>query len=521
MARRVRPRAVALWRYEQIAPLLDPELSKQARAALVDRLSKIEVPWPSGALRPISRVVLYRWARAYRRGGFRALAPKGRSDIGTLRAAAPETIERAIALLEEEPRRSLYWLRKVLEVPIGRSTLHRHIRAHPRYAAVRARAKEKGRARSRRDGLHRRFEAKAPHVIWQTDAKGPFPVRIAGVLRQVHVVSIIDDHSRAVLAAIVAPSPNLAAAVRVFRLAAARWGLPVKLYADRASIFDSVAFRTGLGVLGVHRIETRPGNAAAHGKVEAYHRSLERWFVVEVRHQVVQSLEHLEQLLIATLELLYHDHVHDSLKMTPREALAGRISTRRVPLERLEAAFFVEKEVKAHPKTGELRVEGRPFRVPRKELAGRRVRIVYDPVAPERPFVEDDASGRRELLRPLFDEPLPKPRSEERGPGQLQRLLDRYRGRTLPQAEAGCGLPELYELLGATIGRRVPADGAEAELVQRFLRRVGPFARAPLEAALALIRRRLGAGRPLSTYLSALERRIPHDPNPENEESIP
>lgn len=504
MTTKAEGQAIARWRFEQIAPLLDPSLSKADRARLVEGIAASEARWPSGEVRPISAPTLYRWVRLYLAHGLEALRPKPRSDRGTLRALKPSTVERAYALLRERPDRPLYLLQKLLGEKIARSTLSRHLRRRPGYARLRARS----RGEAGRPALHRRFEAAAPHLIWQADAKGPFRVRIGKERVPVHVLTILDDHSRAVLAAVVARSADLGAAVRVFRLAAARWGLPRKLYCDRASIFDSFAFRTGLAELGVHRIRTRARKPSARGKIEAYHRSIERWFVGELRHQVVRSLEHLEELLLATVEVLYQDHPHRGLKRTPREALAERVSERRVPRERLEQAFFVRKELRAHAKTGELTVEGRLLRVPSAGLAGRLLSIVYDPASPERAFVEDERTGKRRALEPLLKDARPPAGKPESGPGRLQQLLDRYRGRALPQAEAGQGLPELFELLGEVVGRVVPRDEAEADLVQGFYRRAGPLARAPLEAALARIRERLGSGRPLAAYLTALERRI-------------
>lgn len=500
------PRAIARWRFEQIAPLLDPTLSDEDRARIVAGLGSSEARWPSGTVRPLSAPTLYRWVRLYRARGFEGLVRLPRRDRGTLRAIQPAWVTRAMALLRERPERSLFMLQKFLDAGVSRSTLHRHLRAQPGYARLRLEAKGDRSARAR---LHRRFEAGAPHEIWQTDAKGPFTVRIGEAQLRVHVLTILDDKSRSVLATIVSKTADLAAAVRVFRLAAARYGLPAKLYCDRASIFDSLAFRTGLADLGVHRIRTRPRRPTARGKIEAYHRSLGRWFVRELTHQVVRSLVHLEELLLGTIELLYQDHRHKELRMTPREALAGQISERRVPLERLDQAFFQVKRVKAHQKTGELSVEGRSFRLPSAlaHLAGRKVTIVHDPVSPERAFVEDEGTGRRTPLRSLLDGPREEAKAA-RGPGRLQQLLDRYRGRILPQAEAGMGLPELFDLLGHVLGRPVPHDEAEADLVHAFYRRAGPVSRAPLEAALARLKERLGPGRPLATTLAALERRI-------------
>jgi transposase InsO family protein len=236
----------ARWRFEQIAPLLDPTLSRAARAKLVAKIAEEDAHWPSGAIRPIAAATLYRWLRLYKKRGLPGLLPRTRADKGRARAVKASVVKRALALLREEPTRSLYMLQRLLgpRVTVSRATLHRHLRRQKAYPRLRALAR--GQAERGRSALRRRFEAKAPHHIWHCDAKGPFSVRIAGRVVSVHVLTILDDKTRAVLAAVVAERADLAAAVRAFRLAAARWGLPAKIYCDRGSIFDSAAFRSGL-----------------------------------------------------------------------------------------------------------------------------------------------------------------------------------------------------------------------------------------------------------------------------------
>jgi transposase InsO family protein len=230
----------------------------------------------------------------------------------------------------------------------------------------------------RRRQRRTRFVASAPHRIWHTDAKGPFRVRLlSGVVLLVHVLSILDDASCAVLAALVTPSPTLGAAVLAFRQAALRYGLPDRLYADRASIFDSHAFRGGLAQLGVHRIRTRARNAPAHGKIEAYHRTLTLWFVERLPAQGVVDLQHLGQLLDGVLAVLYQTHKHRGLGVSPQIALGGRGSSRHVPPTRLVEAFRQQRRLRAHRTTGEVDLAGRTYLVP-DELRGQRLTFLRD-----------------------------------------------------------------------------------------------------------------------------------------------
>jgi transposase InsO family protein len=501
-------RRIALWRHSQIEPLLDDDLTRAERRALLLGLVKLPARWPSGAEREISEATLYRWLRAYKRRKLRGLMPRGRRK--KRRASQPfprRALAHAVALLREEPERSLTMLQALLRaekrIEVTRSTLHRHLQSYPGYARLR-RLAERGDGRR----LRRRFEAKEPHHIWQSDSKGPFLVRFAEGPRKlkVHIFSILDDFSRAPLGYACVLRPDLAAAVGVFRSAARRWGLPRKFYADRASIFDSKAFREGLAVLGVQRIPGRARNAPARGKIEAYHRLLERWFLLELRHQEVQDLEHLTRLLAGLLEGLYMPYRHRGPKKSSRELLGGRISSRRVSADRLSEAFLVRKEKKAHPKTGEVELGGKLFRVA-ADLAGKKLTFAYDPAEPSVAFVE--LRGGRKRLKPALEvEPQGKPREEKRGVGRLQVLYDFWQGRKLPQAEAGFGVPELFELFAKQLKRQVPRDEFEARSIQDFYHRHGPLGSAALSRALGKIFLKLGPRRPVGVYLEALRKAI-------------
>ena len=89
------PYEIAAWRFEQIAPLIDPSLDEVLRrAALRERTTKPLVrPWDRGTKRhgkkssakPLSRSTIYRWQAAYLEHGYTGLLPKPRSDRGRAR----------------------------------------------------------------------------------------------------------------------------------------------------------------------------------------------------------------------------------------------------------------------------------------------------------------------------------------------------------------------------------------------------------------------------------------------------
>jgi hypothetical protein len=323
----------------------------------------------------------------------------------------------------------------------------------------------------------------------------------------VHVLTVLDDFSRAVLAGVVALAEDQRAAITVFKKAASRFGLPARMQFDRGSAFDAEDFRHGLSQLGVHRNAVKARNPEAQGKIEAFNKVLGRWFVAELALEVVRDLEHLEQLLDAFLALVYQRHVHRSIGTTPEARLAGAISKRQVSESDLDRAFFVSSAVRSDRRTGEVQLENGRFVVP-EAYAGKRSQFRFDPLRPFALLVTDDA---REIeLERFAVQPLPKPilSDRSRSAGRLERLLDDYQGRERENAEPAFGIPEIFVALAALVERRVPLDEADARLVLAFWNRVGAIQSAPFQEASRIVEQTLGKRRPLAVYLDHLARRI-------------
>jgi hypothetical protein len=513
------PYEIATWRFEQIAPWFDRSLSRaDRRGALRDRTTRA-VDWPETATdkkrgrrkrRPIPRSTLSRWIRLYRGGGFLALLPKVRKDKGLRRK--PESVEwvdHAIALLFDNPSRSLAQLQAYLGIrfeayDLSRSSLQRHLRAHPAYKGIeRLRGQRPKRTRNR-------YQANRPHECWQLDGKGPFSVTlVSGERIRVHILSIIDDYSRFVLAALVATSESTAAAISVFVRAVLAFGLPDRMQFDQGSAFDSNDFRHGVAHCGIHRNKVKRRTPEAQGKIEAYHKVLGRWFIEELPLQEVVDRIHLQALLDATIALLINRRTHRALQTSPEKRLAGRTSNRRISENDLGRAFYRQVSARSDRKTGLVRLENGLYRVPRA-FAGLTSRFLFDPVKEGVAFLVTDG-GQEIELPAAHTKPLPAPHIADlmrRGEGPLQILLDLWRGTPRENAEPGFGLPEVFQEIATLLKRTVPNSEAEAIALVTFYRRVGPLAKAPFRAACAQAGRVLGKGRPVRAYLDDLERQI-------------
>jgi len=518
---------IATWRFEQIAPAVDPSLSPAERKQAIEEACAHDVDWPRTEAeirrgdppqrKPIGRSTFYEWVKLYRTGGYEALLPKLRKDSDKPRTDRSEQTSYAIGLLLEEPGRSLTQVLMYLSLAFGkpavsRSTLSRDLHKHPAYAHIEELRTK--RSRKQRD----RFEVDKAHRCWQLDGKGKFTVRFTdGTEAKLKVLSVVDCYSRAILGAIIAAEEDIPATVLVFTLVVRRWGLADRFQFDRGSAFDSIVFRSGLARLGVHRNWVKAKNPEAQGIIEAYHRSLGRWFINELRHQEVHNLQHLQSLLDAFLDVFYNEHRHDEIKTTPSARLAGRISDRRIQEDTLREAFWIETEAHAKRKTGKVKLPVGLYRVP-SAYAGSRRTFRYDPVPGGR-VVLVTADDREIEIEPFETKPLPPPVWDPKpATGQLQKLYDRWQGRERPNAQPGFGLPEVLRELGRVLDRQVPATTAEAARVRAFYSRHGPLPREAFLAALERTAEAMGPKRTLANYLDDLERQMPADQDPSEPE---
>ena len=219
--RAARAEQVALFRYRLIREAADPGLSTRQRGRMVREIAARAHEGPFGDPVIVSRGTADRWIRAWREGGFAALAPPARQVTPRTDAAV---LDMAAGLKRENPGRTAAQVRRILEKSCGWSpsvrTLQRHF----------------GRLEllTRPDGsppqVFGRFECAAPNEMWTGDAlHGP---RIAG--RKAYLFCFLDDHSRAVMAArwgYFEDSGRLAAALRP---ALAARGVPGAVYVDYA-----------------------------------------------------------------------------------------------------------------------------------------------------------------------------------------------------------------------------------------------------------------------------------------------
>jgi transposase InsO family protein len=160
------------------------------------------------------------------------------------------------------------------------------------------------------------FERSAPHALWQCDFKGPLEVE----RRRVHPFTVLDDHSRFLLALRVCPDVTMASAWKVLWATFGEYGLPEDLLCDGAFAASHLGVPTVSWIegrlirLGIRPVHGRPYHPQTQGKVERLHGTLER--------EVWPYVDHTSKTGFTAAVERWRREVYNPLR--PHEALQGR-----------------------------------------------------------------------------------------------------------------------------------------------------------------------------------------------------
>lgn len=254
----------------------------------------------------ISRQTGYTWLKRYREGGVAQVEDRSRRPLHSPARTPSAVEERVIALRTQRPD----W---------GAPKLHAMLTASdPQHAGITVRTVHRIlarhhliRARRTAQAATKRFERNLPNELWQMDFKGPG----GGKGAPVGPLSILDDHSRFVLALEQLGSTQLAGVQRTVRQTFEQCGLPDAMLMDHGTPWwngNSPWGMTELSVWimrqGVRVLFSGIGHPQTQGKVERMHGALER----------ASSARRQDLFAQDWLDAFRHEYNH----VRPHEALA-------------------------------------------------------------------------------------------------------------------------------------------------------------------------------------------------------
>lgn len=374
---------IAAFRWQLIAPVVAGDLTRLERRRLLQQIARQRHEIPHSDKTRVSVRTLERWIAAYRQAGFDGLKPKARDDAQRGRVITPEILEQAIAARREVPERSVQQIIDTLEkagvVPAGllrRSTLAQHL--------VRAGYSRKAMLSCKSQATFRRFEAAHRNDCWQGDVCHflalPHPDR-PDRTRKVYLIAFIDDYSRIVYGQMYWEEklPRLEDCLKRTIL---RYGLPRRIYVDNGAIYSARHLSRICGRLAIRLTHSRPYRPQGRGKIERFFLTVQRSFLPEAQQLIaagrLTTLEQLNELFWAWLEVAYHQRVHGVTKQTPHE----RFEHDTEPLRRIDPTalreVFLWEEERMVDQTGCFSLYRNHYEVD-SAMARRKVTLRYDP----------------------------------------------------------------------------------------------------------------------------------------------
>lgn len=333
---------IALMRYAAITPLV----TGQAGDYPSDR-AFFEAASAKGSLMPDGRVQHYapstiaRWYLNYRKGGFDALLPSGRSDAGKCRAMDADVQEQVRFLKSNYPRMSSAAIYRQLkdngtlaDGELSESTVNRFVKQ----------LQLEQKMTNNRD--MRRYERAHINEVWCGDSSvGPRLTDADGLKRRVYVIALIDDASRYIVAADVFFNDNFVNLMSVLRSAVSRAGRPKTLNFDNGKSYRNRQMELLAARIGTALNYCQPYTPTSKSKIERWFRTMKDQWMAALNMKDFHSLDELRGSLLAYIRK-YNQTPHSSLRgQTPQDRFFSEPEyIRRLTPEDIEKDFLLEVE---------------------------------------------------------------------------------------------------------------------------------------------------------------------------------
>ena len=233
--------AVALFRYGLIADLVHLPRGARGMGGKLKEKAAASHTIPGTHRTRVAAETIRHWLTMYRYGGFEALYPKLRSDLGRPRRMAAEVAEALVAI---KTRHAGYSVRAVIAHAAEHGLVSKAAMPSPS-TVLRLLRREglSGRAAAQEPVTdRRRFNYVRAGQLWMSDVMHGPKVPDGRRRRKTYLIAFIDDATRVIPHAAFAFAENTAAFLPVFKHALLRRGLAERLYVENVArhIFDEL-----------------------------------------------------------------------------------------------------------------------------------------------------------------------------------------------------------------------------------------------------------------------------------------
>lgn len=364
--------AIAAERMQLLSPLLAEGIDSAKASQL-----KAQICEQTG----LSERTIRRHLNQYRAEGFWGLKPKGKGRPQQTETIPAHILEQAILLRREVPGRSVAQIIQILEWEglvqprqIKRSTLQDKLTERGYSARHMQLYASSGVAA-------RRFQQKYRNRLWHSDILyGPYlPIGPDGQLKQVYMVSFLDDATRFILHAEFFPTLDQIIVEECLRQSLMKFGQPEAVFFDNGRQYRTKWMKRACAKLGIRLLFAQPYSPESTGKVEIFNKSV-RTFLDEAALEKPKTLNQLNRLFWVWLEECYQNKPHSGLRnnSSPVNAFhSDKKALKFIDLEILTNAFLHCEERKVD-KAGCISFQGEKYEVG-VSFVGSKVDVIYDP----------------------------------------------------------------------------------------------------------------------------------------------
>ncbi|MBC7659790.1 MAG: DDE-type integrase/transposase/recombinase [Chitinophagaceae bacterium] len=191
--------------------------------------------------------------------------------------------------------------------------------------------------------------------------------------------AVIDDHSRLICHVQWCFTETTCDLVHGFSQAPMRRGLPRLIVSDNGSAMTSGEFTQSLARLGINHATTLPYSPHQNGKIENYWNQVESTLMAMLESKKDITLNELNRMTHAWIEMHYHDQVHGVTKQTPIDRFMSGDSVMRVcpSGQDVRMAFRIEEDRKQRRSDGSITIEGIRYEIPGRFRSIQKVTVRY------------------------------------------------------------------------------------------------------------------------------------------------
>lgn len=379
---------IALMRYSVIAPLvsgLQDEFS--SHEAFFRDASLKGVITPDGTKKHYAPTTIKKWYNHYNRGGFDALIPSSRADLGKPRKLDDELQEQIKYLKSNYPRMSAAAIYRQLRDngsirpdDLSESTVNRYLNT----LALEL--------KTTTNPDMRRYER--PHIneVWCGDSSvGPYLKTEDGKKHKVYLIALIDDASRFIVGIDVFFNDNFINLMSVMKSAVAKYGRPQLFNFDNGSSYRNKQMELLAARLGSVIHYDQPYTPTQKAKIERWFRTCKDQWMASLDIRDFHSLDELRGNLLAYVNR-YNQSVHSSLKgKTPQDRFFSEPERiHRLSEEQIDHDFLLEIERRVSADSV-VTIDQVEYEVDYR-FAKQRIRLRYSPDMEEIFLVESDGT---------------------------------------------------------------------------------------------------------------------------------